>query len=173
MVHHLVQLWVNFELMGMEVMMAVVVVVLVLVTVVVVGWVLLVVLVVVLAIDLVAVVVVDRRWWLKPTEVTMHYCYLRNYGTELFYREWEFQHGTLHYCYWRRSATPNGHFQIVTIPESVSKSCWFRFSFLLRSPEFPSISSSPWPTPSSRTDNSSKLDATSTSTIPTPQPGTP
>lgn len=87
--------------MGM--MMAVVLVKIV----VVVEWVLLVVLVVVLAIVL-AVVVVVAVFGPKqpPTGATMSYCYVRNYGTGLIYREWEFQRGTLHYCYWRR----NGHY---------------------------------------------------------------
>lgn len=147
--------------MGM--MMAVV-----LVEIVVVEWVLLVVLVVVLAIVLAVVVVVFGPKQ-PPTGATMSYCYVRNYGTGLIYREWEFQRGTLHYCYWRR----NGHFQIVAILELVSKSCWFRFSYPLRIREFPSKSSSPWPTPSSRTDSYAIPDATSTSTSPALPPGTP
>lgn len=85
--------------MGM--MMAVV---LVEIVVVVVEWVLLVVLVVVLAIVLAVVVVFGPKQ--PPTGATMSYCYVRNYGTGLIYREWEFQRGTLHYCYWRR----NGHY---------------------------------------------------------------
>lgn len=135
----------------------------------VVEWVLLVVLVVVLAIVLAVVVVVVFGPKQPPTGATMSYCYVRNYGTGLIYREWEFQRGTLHYCYWRR----NGHFQIVAIPELVSKSCLFLFSFLLRIREFPSKSSSPLPAPSSRTDSYAILDATSTSTNPALPPGTP
>lgn len=85
-------------------MMMAVVLVLVEIVVVVVEWVLLVVLVVVLAIVLAVVVVFGPKQ--PPTGATMSYCYVRNYGTGLIYREWEFQRGTLHYCYWRR----NGHY---------------------------------------------------------------